>query len=87
MIKTAPVNTIIIQVYFPSNSDEEEIEKIYNLEKLIAHTHDKNKLIIMGNFNAMVGNEADNNIKKNYGLRTRKERGSSLVRFCKQNNI
>uniref|UniRef100_A0A2S2PWI5 Craniofacial development protein 2 n=1 Tax=Sipha flava TaxID=143950 RepID=A0A2S2PWI5_9HEMI len=88
-IKTAPVNSITIQVYFPtSNSDEEEIEQIYNiLEELIECIHHKNNLIIMGNFNAVVGNVADSDAVGKYGLETRNERGSRLVNFCKQNSF
>lgn len=32
------------------------------LEELIEHTHDKNNLIIRGDFNAVVGNETDSNV-------------------------
>jgi len=46
-IKTAPVNSTIIQVYFPtSNSDKEEKEQIYNiLEELIECIHHKDNLL------------------------------------------
>lgn len=41
----------------------------------------------MGDFNAVVGNVADNDTVRKYGLGTRNERGSRLVKlFCKQNS-
>uniref|UniRef100_A0A2S2PFK6 Craniofacial development protein 2 n=1 Tax=Schizaphis graminum TaxID=13262 RepID=A0A2S2PFK6_SCHGA len=88
-IKTASVNSTIIQVYFPtSNSDEEEIEQIYNiLEELIERIHHKDNLIITEDFNAVVGNVADSDVIGKYGLGTRNERGSRLVNFCKQNSF
>lgn len=88
-IKTAPVNLTIIQVYFPtSNSDEEEIEQMYNiLEELIERIHHKDNLIILGDFNAVVGNVADSDAVGKYGLGTRNEKGSRLVNFCKQNSF
>jgi len=60
-VKIAPVNSTIIQVHFPtSNSDEEKIEQMHNiLEELIERIHHKNILIIIGDFNALVGNVAN----------------------------
>ncbi|XP_025414509.1 craniofacial development protein 2-like [Sipha flava] len=85
-IKTAPVNSTIIQVYFlTSNSDEEEIEQMYNiLEELIERIHHKDNLIIMGDFIAMVENLNDSDAVGKYGLGTRDDRG---VNFCKQNSF
>lgn len=88
-IKSAPVNSTIIQVYFPtSNSDEEEIEQMYNiLEEHIENIQHNDNLIIMGDFNAVVGNVVDSDAVRKYGLGTRNERGSRLVDFCKQNSF
>jgi len=80
------MNTTIIHVYFPtSNSDEEEIEQMYNLEKLIGNTHIN--LIIMGDFNAVVVNKTYSNLVRKYGLGARSEKGNTLVSFCKHNNL
>lgn len=75
-IKTAPVNSTIIQVYFPTSiSDEERIEQIFNiLEELIKRIYHKDNLIIMGDFNAVVGNVTDSGVVGKYGLGTRNER-------------
>lgn len=88
-INTAPVNSTIIQVYFStSNSDEKEIEQMYNiLEELIEHMHHKDNLIIMRDFNFVVGKIADSDVVGKYGLGTRNKRGSRLVSFCKQNSF
>lgn len=60
---------------------------MYNiLEELIEHTHDKGNLIIMGDFNVVVGNVADSDVVGKYGLGTRNERGSRLVN-CKKNSF
>jgi len=84
-IKTAPVNSTIIQVYFlTSNSEGKLIEQMYNiLEELIEYTNDKDNLVIMGDFNAVVGNVADSDVVGKYELGTRNERRSRLVSFCK----
>jgi len=78
-IKTAPVNSIIIQVYFPmTNSDEEEkIGRANILEELIERIHYKDNLVIMGYFNAVVGNIANSDTVGKYGLGTRTREGTN----------
>ncbi|XP_025414188.1 craniofacial development protein 2-like [Sipha flava] len=80
---------IVIQVYFPtSNSEDDEIEQVNDLlDELLGITRDNDNVIIMGDFNAVVGEGQDNQIIGKYGLGTRNSRGERLVNFCKQNNF
>lgn len=41
----------------------------------------------MGDFNTVVENVVDSDAVGKYGLKTRNERGSRLVDFCKQNSF
>lgn len=48
-IKSAPVNSTIIQVYFLTSNSDEEIEQMYNiLEEHVENIHHNDNPIIMG---------------------------------------
>jgi len=58
-LKANPNNTIIIQVYFPTDADENNIEEMYaGLEDFCNLATGGDSLIIMGDWNA-VGEGAD----------------------------
>ena len=68
-----------------SNSGEIDIENMYEkIEEIIDKHRGADNVVIMGDFNAVVGQGQDGKEVGNYGLGTRNERGNLLVEFCKR---
>ena len=88
-IKAYPVDIKIIQVYMPTTaSEEEEVEEIYEvIEEELKKTRGKNYTVMMGDWNASVGEGREGNCVGNYGLGKRNERGQKLVDFCKRQKM
>ncbi|KAL4084163.1 hypothetical protein QTP88_027996 [Uroleucon formosanum] len=88
-IETKPKDTIIVQVYMPTfNSSERELEEVYEgIEKVIEKVKGDENLIIMGDWNAVVGEECLGHIIGNYGLGNRNERGDRLIDFCSKHEL
>ena len=90
MIKldTVPVKTTIIQVYMPtSNSKDEEVITLYEIAEEIMGNSGNDNIIMMGDYNAIVGEEnADSYIGK-YGLGKKNDRGSMLREFANNNKM
>ena len=90
MIKldTVPVKTTIIQVYMPtSNSKDEEVITLYEIAEEIMGNSGNDNIIMMGDYNAIVGEEnADSYIGK-YGLGKKNYRGSMLREFANNNKM
>ena len=90
MIKldTVPVKTTIIQVYMPtSNSKDEEVITLYEIAEEIIGNSGNDNIIMMGDYNAIVGEEnADSYIGK-YGLGKKNDRGSMLREFANNNKM
>ena len=65
-----PFNITIIQVYAPTNNDEEaEVEQFYeNLQDLLELTPKKYVLFITGDWNAKVGSQEIPGAKGKFGL-------------------
>lgn len=85
-------NIKIIQVYAPtSTADEEEIEAFYtNLQGEIDESKKSDITIVMGDFNAKVGqrqDEIERGTIGKFGLGERNERGERLVEFAIANNL
>ncbi|GFO12223.1 MORC family CW-type Zinc finger protein 3 [Plakobranchus ocellatus] len=82
-------NLNIIQVYAPTSAcSDDDIEKFYEeLEEARTQCSQQNPLIIMGDFNAKVGEGREENIVGPHGLGTRNLRGEKLVEWCKMNNL
>lgn len=52
-----------------TNSSEEELEEVYeNVDKLIENVKGEENLIVMGDWNAIVGEDKVKNITGDYGL-------------------
>lgn len=88
-VNTKPKNTVIIQVYAPTTSHEdEEVEEMYEgIEKLIESVRSDENLIIMGDFNAVVGEGKSDEATGSFGLGKRNERGETLTQFCIRSNL
>uniref|UniRef100_A0A2A4JBK9 Reverse transcriptase domain-containing protein n=1 Tax=Heliothis virescens TaxID=7102 RepID=A0A2A4JBK9_HELVI len=89
-LKAQPVNINIVQVYAPTGSKThdslidpfyEEIRQV--LSKLRAHECN----IVMGDFNAKIGEGVVNGIVGGFGLGDRNDRGDRLVQFCQEHNF
>jgi len=87
--QTKPNYTIVAQVYMPTtNSSEEELEGVYeNLDKLVESVKGEENLIVMGDWNAIVGEEKVKNITGDYGLGNRNDRGNRLLEFCAKHKL
>jgi hypothetical protein len=83
------INTTIIQVYAPTTlATEEEMEAFYiDLQGTIDETPKGDILVIMGDFNAKVGEDKNGReeVAGKYGLGVRNEAGERMVEFCYSN--
>lgn len=85
-----PRNITVMQCYAPTaDKPDEEIEQFYNeLHQIISETPKKNLLIITGDFNARVGENAlEKDVLGKYGHGERNERGQLLVDFCSEHKL
>ena len=88
-IQAEPVNMIIIQIYMPTTDHEDdEVDLVYEqLEELLDKQKGTENVVIMGDWNAVVGEGRDGNEVGMYGLGQRNDRGDKLVEFCKKNKF
>ncbi|NSM56165.1 hypothetical protein HET73_00315 [Wolbachia endosymbiont of Atemnus politus] len=88
-IAAKPFNLAILQVYAPtSDHDDDEIELFYEkIQSALKHLKSQDFLIILGDFNAKIGNKPYQNLIGKYGLGERNERGSRLIQFCSENEL
>ena len=63
----------------------EEVEETYDKKEEIVEKEKGACVILMGDWNALVGE--DRKPVRRYGLGKRNERGESLVNFCKRNSM
>lgn len=85
------MDTTTMLVYMPTTDySDEEIEQEYaKSDNLINEEARKGKCnrILMGDWNSIVGEGADEKHVGDYGPGRRNERGERMVRFCKQHNL
>ena len=82
----------IIEAYAPDMSyDDDMIEEFYQtLQDRINSIPRKGKLILLGDFNAKVGEDQEEvmiEVKGKYGLGKKNDRGQLLLQFCAINNL
>ncbi|XKL62987.1 hypothetical protein PGB90_005351 [Kerria lacca] len=87
-LERKPTTVNIIQVYASTaDSLEEEAEKFYDdLENALSITKSFEITIIMGDFNAKVGEEISP-VTGNYGLGSRNNRGEKLIEFYQHKDL
>lgn len=85
-LKATPFDINIVQVYYPTaDKDDTEIEEVYGqLEKILKSAKNNEVTIVMGDFNAKIGQGKEGSIVGQYGLGTRNTRGDRLVQFCRE---
>jgi endonuclease/exonuclease/phosphatase family metal-dependent hydrolase len=85
-VKAEPVDLVLVQVYMPtSDSEDVEVEMLYEqIEELIKGEKATDQVIVMGDWNAVVGEGREGNVIGEFGLGKRNERGQELVNFCKR---
>ena len=88
-IEADPVDIVLLQVYMPTSAEDDEvIESMYEqIEDLIRQEKATDNVIIMGDWNAVVGEGREDREVGGFGLGTRNERGQMLVDFCKRWNM
>jgi len=89
-INVKPVDIVLAQVYMPTtNHDDIEIEKLYEEISEILHQEDRDQVnvIVMGDFNSIVGEGSTDKVERPFGLGKRNERGKMLIDFCKQHDL
>jgi hypothetical protein len=88
-IQARPTNIVVIQVYMPTSAhDDSEVELMYEkLEEIIKKQKGTEYLVVMGDWNAVVGEGEPDECVGQYGLGERNNRGERLVEFCKQQQM
>ena len=84
-----PFDIGVIQVYAPTSTcKEEEIEQFYeDLDKAMRQLKSQDVKIVMGDFNAKVGDRRVEDIVGPWGLGNRNEQGNRLIDWCKENDF
>ncbi|XP_023233867.1 craniofacial development protein 2-like [Centruroides sculpturatus] len=88
-IAAQPLDILLIQVYAPTAGHEEEDVEIFyeNLKESVEMAKSNDIIIVMGDFNAKVGNEKISECMGQYGLGKRNKRGDRLIQFCEENKL
>lgn len=85
-IQASPININFIQVYVPTaDKDETQIEEFYHqIHEALKITKKHEITLLMGDFNAKVGQVATEDVTGHCGLGERNERGRRLIEFCQE---
>src|SRR6476619_5205155 len=88
-VKSNPVDMVIVQAYPPTTDYEnEEVEKLYDhLEEILGKQKGTDNAIVMGDFNAVVGDGTEDRMVGKFGLGKRNDRGERLIEFGKRQNL
>ncbi len=88
-IEADPMDLVLLQVYMPTSSHaEEEVDRMYvMIEQVMDRVKGTDYLVIMGDWNAVVGEGQEQRALGKYGLGTRNERGDKLIEFCKRQDL
>jgi Reverse transcriptase (RNA-dependent DNA polymerase) len=88
-IRAEPVDIVLIQVYMPTTKHEEEdVDNMYELlEAILDRTKGTDYVMIMGDWNAVVGEGKEGKSIGKYGLGKRNNRGEKLTEFCERREL
>jgi hypothetical protein len=81
----------VIQVYAPTSAaKDKDMDQFYNdVDEALEITKNSTWKIVLGDFNAKIGvpQSHENDVLGPFGVGVRNERGSRLIRFCRQNRL
>ena len=79
-LQAEPVDVVLMQVYMPTtNAEDEDIEMMYEeIEDLMRKEKATDQVIIMEDWNAVVGEGREGNAVGEFGLGNRNDRGQLL---------
>ena len=79
----------VIQVHaLTSNAEEAEVEWFYeDLKDLLELTHQKDVLLIIGDWKAKVGSQETPGVTGKLSLGVQNEAGQRLIEFCQENTL
>ena len=88
-VKDDPVDMVIVQAYLRTTDyEEQEVEKLYyQLEEILDKQKGTDNVIVIGDFNAVVGKGKEDRVVGKFGLEKRNDRGERLIEFCKSQNL
>ena len=87
-LKAEPVCILIMQVYMPTSEYEDEVEKLYDTtEEILEDGKGDINIIILWDWNSVVGDEPYRNVVGSHGLGRRNHRGQMLIDFCERNGL
>src|SRR6476469_10291336 len=88
-VKADPVDMVIVKAYLPTTDyEDEEVEKLYDqLEEILGKQKGTDNVIVMGDFNAVVGEGREDRVVGKFGIGKRNDRGERLIEFCKSQNL
>ena len=88
-VRARPMDLVIIKVYMPTTDhDEEEVDKLYEeMDQILEEQSGKDNVVILGDWNAVVGEGQDEKEVGKFGLGKRNDRGEKLVEFCRQKKL
>jgi hypothetical protein len=72
-----------------TNHDDDEIEKLYEEISEILHQKGRGQVnvIVMGDFNSIVGEESTDKVVGPFGLGRKTGIGKMVIDFCKQHDL
>ena len=84
-----PTNLTIIQIYAPTTEAEKStIDDFYmDLQQILDDVPKKDAILVIGDWNAKVGEKAVPDIVGKFGLGKRNEAGERLIDFCQENHM
>src|SRR6476469_1183593 len=88
-VKADILDMVIVQAYLPTTEyEDEEVEKLHDqLEEILGKQKGTDNVIIMGDFNAAVGEGKEDRVVGKFGTGKRHGRGERLIEFCKTQNL
>jgi Reverse transcriptase (RNA-dependent DNA polymerase)/Endonuclease/Exonuclease/phosphatase family len=88
-IRAYPVNITVVQVYMPTTAHkDEEVDDIYEeIERRLGNIKGTDYVVVMGDWNAVVGEGEQDGIIGKFGLGRRNERGEKLIELCKRQEL
>jgi len=89
-LKAEMVSILMTQVYMPTSEyEDDEVKNLHDTTEEILEEDGKSdtNIIILGNWNSLVGNESYRNIVGSHGLGRQNQRGQMLIDFCERNGL